>query len=106
MPPQATRISRVQLSSRPRAPLRAITTHVAVRPRPTSTQRHNAALALDALRRSEGPQPRGASELESASRRHTPAAAEIVPLRPPVEGRANDPIQDAGERPDHDEPAM
>lgn len=105
-PPQSTRIGRVQMSSRPRAPLRAITTHVVVRPRPTSTQRHNAALALDALRRSEGPHPRGASELESVSRRHTPAAAEIVPLRPPVGGRANDPMQDAGERADHDEPAM
>lgn len=82
VPPQTKPIGRVQLSARPRAPLRAMTTHVSSRPRATSTQRHNAALALDALRRGEGPLPRAASELESVSRRHTPAGAEVVPLRP------------------------
>jgi hypothetical protein len=81
-PPRSKPVGRVQLNPRPRAPLRALTTHVTSRPRATSAQRHNAALALDALRRSDTPEPSDASRLEPVSRRHTPAAAEIVPLRP------------------------
>jgi hypothetical protein len=88
VPPHAKPLGRVQLSARPRAALRAITTHVSSRPRATTAQRHNAALALDALRRGDAPMPRATSELQSVSRRQTPAAAEIVPLRPPTQAAA------------------